>query len=95
MQILPNSRFQLVSNQSSSILEKETIILDFEKGIYFELNEVGGYVWELLQIHKSLSLNEIVTKICDEFEIDEKTCRAEQYVFIESLLNEKLIEKTI
>lgn len=94
MVLTPETRLQRVLSQSSSVLGKETIILNYEVGNYYELNEIGGFIWSLLQDHQSITVDEIKAKLLDEFEVDEAVCQNELTTFLEALLNERLIEKT-
>ena len=92
MVITPNTRIQLLSNQSSSVLGNETILLNYEAGNYYELNEVGGFIWALLQDEKSLLVHEIQARLLDEFEVDPTVCQEELALFLDNMLREKLIE---
>ena len=92
MVITPNTRIQLLANQSSSVLGNETILLNYEAGNYYELNEVGGFIWALLQDKKSLLVHEIQARLLDEFEVEPAVCQEELSQFLDNLLREKLIE---
>ena len=92
MSITPDTKIQLVDNQSSSVLGKETVLLNYELGNYYELNEVGGFIWALLQQEKTMSVREIQEKILDEFDVEPAVCYDELTAFVENLLREKLIE---
>ena len=94
MIITPDTRVQLVANQSSSVLGNETILLNYEAGNYYELNEVGGFVWALLQDKKTLLVRDIQTALLDQFEVEPSVCQAELEQFLDNLLREKLIEAT-
>lgn len=94
MIITPDTRVQLVANQSSSVLGNETILLNYEAGNYYELNEVGGFIWALLQDKKTLLVREIQTALLDQFEVEPSVCQAELGLFLDNLLREKLIEAT-
>ncbi|QDK77678.1 PqqD family protein [Spirosoma sp. KCTC 42546] len=94
MTITSDTRIQLVPNQSSSVLGKETVLLNYELGNYYELNEVGGFIWSLLQNHKEMSVGEIQESILNEFDVEPAVCNEELRLFIENLLREKLIEAT-
>jgi hypothetical protein len=45
---------------------EETVLLDFERGVYFGLNEVGTRVWELVEAGKEEE--EIVDTLTGEYE---------------------------
>ncbi|QMW01598.1 PqqD family peptide modification chaperone [Spirosoma foliorum] len=92
MSIIADTKIQLVPNQSSSVLGKETILLNYELGNYYELNEVGGFIWSLLQDEKTMSISEIQERMLDEFDVEPSVCHEELMLFVENLLKEKLIE---
>lgn len=94
MIITPHTRIQIAQSQSSSILGKETIVLNYEVGNYYELNEMGGFVWSLLQANKVMSVDKIKEHLLEEFEVDESLCQKELVLFLENLFHEKLIEAT-
>lgn len=91
MLFTPTTQIQLVPNQSSSVLGEETILLNYELGNYYELNEVGGFIWSLLQDKKSLSVREIQENLLEEFDVEPAVCEQELTVFLDNLLREKLI----
>ncbi|WP_338876485.1 PqqD family peptide modification chaperone [Spirosoma sp. SC4-14] len=95
MNITSSSRIKRVSGQSSSVLGQETIVLNYEVGNYYELNEIGGFIWSLLEDNTPITVQEIKEKILDEFDVEESVCQAELMTFLESLLHEKLIEATV
>lgn len=86
------TRIQIAQSQSSSILGKETIVLNYEVGNYYELNEMGGFIWSLLQANKVMSVDKIKEHLLEEFEVDESLCQNELVLFLENLFHEKLIE---
>ncbi|QHV94874.1 PqqD family peptide modification chaperone [Spirosoma endbachense] len=92
MALTPTTRLQRVPSQSSSVLGNETIVLNYEIGNYYELNELGGFIWSLLEDQKVISVEEIKEKVLEEFEVEESVCEQELTSFLESLLDEKLIE---
>lgn len=88
----PNTRIQSTPHQSSSVLGKETIVLNYEAGNYYELNEVGGFIWSLLQAGQELSVQEIKEQLLEEFDVDESVCQQELMLFLDNLFHENLIE---
>jgi hypothetical protein len=85
MLFTPGTYLQLAQSQSSSILGTETIILNYEAGNYYELNELGGFIWSLLQINSVMSVAQIEQQVLQEFAVDESVCRAEVPMFLDSL----------
>ncbi|GAB4015804.1 PqqD family protein [Spirosoma koreense] len=94
MTLTPETRIQLLPTQSSSVLGNETILLNYELGNYYELNEVGSFIWALLNEKKVMSVQEIQEKLLDEFDVDPAVCQEELALFLQNLLQEKLIETT-
>lgn len=94
MTLTPATRIQLLPTQSSSVMGNETILLNYELGNYYELNEVGGFIWSLLNERKVVSVQELQDEILDEFDVKPSVCQEELTLFLESLLREKLIETT-
>ncbi len=92
MAITLNTQIQLVPNQSSSVLGNETILLNYEAGNYYELNEVGGFIWALLQDKKTILVHEIQDHLLEEFDVEPAVCQEELTLFLDNLLREKLIE---
>jgi hypothetical protein len=93
MTITLNTAFRIAQDKTSSNLENETIVLDYSNGIYFELNQLGGYIWNLLQSYSSITFNELLNKIIEEFEISKEMCQTDLEAFLQNLIHDKLIEK--
>ncbi len=94
MLITPATHIQLVAGQASSVLGDETVVLNYEVGNYYELNEIGSFIWSLLQANQTMSVGEIKERLLDEFDVDESVCQQELLLFLENLFREKLIETT-
>ena len=92
MVISPSTRIQLRKSQSSSVLGTETIVLNYDLGNYYELNEMGSFIWLLLQTDQVVSVAEIEERMLTEFDVTESVCREELMAFLENLFREKLIE---
>lgn len=90
----PTTCIQSAQNQSSSVLGKETILLNYEAGNYYEMNEVGGFIWSLLQTRQVLSVQKIKEQILEEFDVEESVCQQELMSFLGNLFDENLIEIT-
>lgn len=76
------------------MLGTETIVLNYEAGNYYELNELGGFIWSLLQLNNVMSVAQIEQQVLQEFAVDEAVCQAEVPLFLGSLYREKLIDIT-
>ena len=75
----------LVSN-----MDGEKVMLNMEKGKYYNLGTTGGDIWDLLQ--EPISIQEIVTSLCAVYDVEEADCEEQVMQFLENLLKEGLIE---
>ena len=89
-----STRIQLRKSQSSSVLGTETIVLNYDLGNYYELNEMGSFIWSLLQANEMSTVMEIRERMLAEFDVEESVCQEELMSFLENLFHEKLIETT-
>lgn len=92
MNITPGTRIQVKKGQSSSVLGTETIVLNYDLGNYYELNEMGSFIWSMLQANETVTVMEINERMLAEFEVKESVCQKELMSFLENLFDEKLIE---
>ena len=53
------------------------------------LNEVGGFLYDLLP--ENDDLNELVKKVCAEFDVDEDTARKDTAEFLRQIRDQKVI----
>nr|WP_299407078.1 lasso peptide biosynthesis PqqD family chaperone [Acaryochloris sp. IP29b_bin.148] len=78
------------SEQVSSDLAGESVILNLKTGMYFGLNEVGASVWTLLQ--QPRSVQEICDQILNEYEVDSEQCQQDVLKLLQELIESELIE---
>nr|WP_295930375.1 PqqD family protein [uncultured Dyadobacter sp.] len=85
-------KYQLTSDQISSKVAGETVILNHTKGAYYGLDEVGALIWDTLEKGPQTieSLYEVVT---NEYEVDQATCRNDVDGLLKELISEKLVEE--
>ena len=72
--------------------DDESILLNVETGVYFRLNEVGSFIWPLLDGRHRES--EIVAAVLDSFQIDEQSARRDFQEFVRQLEKEGLLRQT-
>jgi len=71
-------------------LDGEVVILGFQSGSYFGLDQVGALVWDLLQ--KPHTVIELRDRILEEYEIDQDRCEQDLLNLLGELLDKRLIE---
>ena len=77
---------------AAQVADGEAVLLDIEGGGYFCLNPVGSRIWELCDGTRSTA--EIVSVICDEFDVAEDVATADIHEILDELEEEKLVVKT-
>lgn len=78
------------SNQISSDLAGEAVILDLDSGTYYGLDAVGLRVWNLVK--KPRTVAQIVSTIVAEYEVDRGRCEQDLLALLDRLASKGLIE---
>jgi Coenzyme PQQ synthesis protein D (PqqD) len=86
--VLPRRR----EGVAAQVADGEAVLLDIESGAYFSLNSVGSRIWELCDGTRSTA--EIVSVICDEFDVAEDVALADAQEILDELEKEKLVVKS-
>ena len=66
-----------------------TVMMDIETGKYYNLGEVGGRIWELLE--EPLTVAALVRKLTAEYDISAEQCRADLLPFLGKLVERGLV----
>ncbi|HEY7290135.1 MAG TPA: PqqD family protein [Vicinamibacterales bacterium] len=61
----------------------EMVILSADDSSVFVLNEVGTFIWE--SSDGRTTLDAIINRMCEEFDVDRDTARQDAAAFVESL----------
>jgi hypothetical protein len=82
---------EVVSRQ----IEGELIIVPIRRGVgnlnsLYTLNAVGSVLWNYLADGHTVA--EMVERVCEEFEVSEEMARADIQEFLDSLVEERLIQ---
>lgn len=78
------------SNQISSDLGEEVVILNLKDGVYHGLDSVGARIWNLLQ--ESKSVNDILNILVEEYDVEPERCKHDLLALLEELGQQRLIE---
>lgn len=92
MELKKDSRYRLTSQQISSNLSGEVIILDHEKGIYYGLDEVGALIYAELE-KEPQTIEVLCNLVSNEYEIEKSECVHDIELLIKDLIKEKLVEE--
>ncbi len=71
-------------------LEGEAAILNMSDGTYYGLNPIGSKIWNWIQ--KPTKLDEIVTLVMKEYEVDTEICQIDVQKLINDLLSHGLVK---
>jgi hypothetical protein len=72
-----------------SDMNGEMVMLSVTNGKYYNLGEIGGQIWEL--INSTRTIRDIVNELVVHYEVEQSMCESHVLHFIEGLHNEKLI----
>ena len=85
----PHALITAIPDQTSVDLEDEVAILHLKSGIYFGLNEVGAWIWRLIQEPRTVAA--IREAVLAEFEVEPAACQADLQALLRDLDHNQLI----
>ena len=71
-------------------MDGDLVMMSIERGEYFGIGGVGTLAWELLE--QPTTVDHLVAAVCEEFEVDADTCRADLLAFAEELMAMGLVK---
>ena len=74
---------------AAKVLEGEAIIINLSNGIYYSLDNVGGFIWE--QIAAGLSLGEIVATVTAKYDVSAPQAQADLEQLAAQLVQEGIV----
>lgn len=89
MHFSPADKIKISDQVLSQEVSGETVLLDLQSEFYFGLDKTGTRIWELLQ--SGLSIQELIGKMLDEFEVDQQTLEADVNALLGKLLEAGLV----
>ena len=76
--------------QVSADLAGEAVILSLQSGMYYGLDEIGAYIWTLIQ--EPRTVGEIRDAILDEYDVESDRCERDAVELLERLADAGLVE---
>ena len=83
------SRVRVTSDQVSSELGKEVVILQVKNGVYYGLDEVGVLIWQKLQ--EGCSVADIVASVIREFDVGAQQCEQDVLRILAEMMDAQLV----
>jgi hypothetical protein len=68
----------------------QAVILGLKDGVYFELNEVGARIWQLIQ--QPRSLQSVLDTLLMEYDVSPAQCEADIMKLTQEMLRRGLVE---
>lgn len=90
MTISKDSVVVAVKSQVSCQVDAETVVLHFDQGVYFGLNEVGTLIWN--QVQQPRKVQEIRDAILREYEVSHEQCERDLFSLLRELSDKGLVE---
>lgn len=85
-----NSRVVATNEQVAATMDGEVVILGFQSGSYYGLDQVGAFVWDLLQQPQSVA--EIRDAILAEYDVAPNECERDLLALLDDMATKQLIE---
>ena len=96
MSMLSNdSRFVQNREVVARQIEGELVIVPIRSGVgdlnsLYTLNQVGSVLWDFM--NEGHTIAEMVSRVCDEFEVTSSQAQSDIRNFLDALLEEKLVQ---
>ncbi|WP_201006225.1 lasso peptide biosynthesis PqqD family chaperone [Paenibacillus glycanilyticus] len=87
--VLVSGRIKQAEGYLVSDMGGDKVMMSIQSGKYFNLGQSGGAIWEHLA--EPTTLEDIVGKLCEEYEIDRDTCTNQVAAFLQQLALQGLI----
>ena len=68
---------------AESEIGEEIVLMNLQNGSFFSLSGTGLRIWRLIDEYSNG--DDLITRMCDEFEIGQDVCRVEVNSFLDSL----------
>lgn len=78
------------SEQVSTRLDNETVLLELKKGTYYGLNAVGTVIWEMIQ--QPQSVEALYSAVLNQYNVEPETCKRDVLRLIEEMQVAGLLE---
>ena len=73
----------------SADMNGSAVMMDIMSGKYYNLGEVGGRIWELLE--EPLTVTALVQKLTAEYDVSAERCRSDMLPFLNTLIERGLL----
>ncbi|WP_127531067.1 lasso peptide biosynthesis PqqD family chaperone [Paenibacillus kobensis] len=89
MNISLNETVVQAAGNLASNMNGETVMMRIESGKYYNLGEIGGRIWSLIET--PITVEALVAELIQEYEVAAAECEPQVIAFLENLAKEQLI----
>jgi len=90
MELVNDSVVVAKKDQVSANLSEDAVILDLSSGVYYQLNEIGAYIWKLIQEPRTIDV--LVASLLEQYEVEKKRCEADLLELLGDMAEHGLID---
>jgi hypothetical protein len=87
--IKPQTYIKRNPEMVTSNIDGEIVMMSIDQGEYYGLDEIGSRIWELLE--NPITLEQLINKLIEEFEVDEETCKSDTLDFLNQMLEKNIV----
>ncbi|MFD0771244.1 lasso peptide biosynthesis PqqD family chaperone [Bacillus sp. CGMCC 1.60114] len=82
---------QVVQSKGNIVsdMDGEKVMLNVQKGKYYNLGEMGGEIWDLIE--EPITVDQLVNKLTSNYDVERIECEEQVLSFLELLFKEHLI----
>jgi hypothetical protein len=91
MSLDPDARLRVSKSVYARPFGEELVVLDFARGEYFSLDEIGAEVWRALE--RGTPLRAIAAAIATTYDVNEAEALNDIVALSRELLDQKLVER--
>ncbi|TKH00654.1 lasso peptide biosynthesis PqqD family chaperone [Peribacillus simplex] len=73
-----------------SDMDGEKVMLSIEKGKYYNLGELGGSIWDLM--NEPITFDQLVNELLTQYDVDKEVCVVQVTDFLTQLNDEGLMK---
>lgn len=91
--ILSSDVISQVEGNVVSDMEGDKVMLSIENGKYYNLGDIGGEIWELIQ--EPIPFSNLISSLIEQYEVNQDECEKGVQFFLNQLLHDKLIQVNV
>lgn len=87
--LAPNATLRQADGLFTASLGEELLMMSISQNKYFNLNEIGTVIWQLLE--QPRTIEQLIDALTAQFDVSRETAQAELTTFIAALRERELI----